>query len=78
MFYVSCFPSHSTDAGPNKGYLTDVGMSADRITDKEVSMSTEKEKFKNAEFQIIFISPEAPVVAWSGGACWPLMFIGVS
>ena len=49
--------------------ITAMGMSAVQITDKEVSMSTEKEKLKNAEFQIIFISPEALV----GGMEWRSM-----
>ena len=42
------------------------------ITDKEVAISTERKKnFNNAEFQIIFISPEALVV----GMKWRSMLV---
>ena len=49
--------------------ITDMGMSAVRITHDKVSMTTEKDKFKNVEFQMIFISPEALV----GGMEWRSM-----
>ena len=43
------------------------------IADKEATKEAVKQSIMNGEYQIIFFSPEASLVAWSGEACQPLI-----
>ena len=43
--------------------ITKMGLSAAVISDRESMSSTVKNRIKNGEFQIVFISPESPFMS---------------